>query len=173
MVAVGRIEPWRSPWHLLIPSHESDCQHETANSKFMISEVMSFVCSDSCKTGVTKEKSLKKVQENHLFKVFRVPERCTGIFNVSNACTKMLNKLIEENEGVKKQKSKKGFEKNEHACSIEGVFLLLDSVQVVYKMFFRATEEPRAVPWVWFTEVYVQKSKLFRALSPGPSNFPI
>ena len=108
MDAVGRIEPRRPPWHLLIPSHKTDRQHDTANSKFMISEVMSFVCSDSCKTGITKEKSLKRVQENHLFKVFRAPERCTGIFNVSNACTKMRNKRMEENEGVKKQKSKKG-----------------------------------------------------------------
>ena len=32
-----------------ITSHESDCLWKTANDKLMISEVMSFVCSDSYK----------------------------------------------------------------------------------------------------------------------------
>ena len=38
-----------SPWDLSITSHESDCRWKTANDKLMISEVMSFVCSDSYK----------------------------------------------------------------------------------------------------------------------------
>ena len=29
--------------------------------------------------------------------------------------------MVEENAGVAKQNSKKGFEKNEHACVVEGV----------------------------------------------------
>ena len=33
---------------------------------------------------------------------------------------------MEENAGVERQNSKKGFEKNEHACSVEGVFVVLD-----------------------------------------------
>ena len=37
-------------------------------------------------------------------------ERCTGVFNMSNAWT-MLNKMMVEKAGVKKQNSKKGFEK--------------------------------------------------------------
>ena len=40
----------------------------------------------------------------------------------------MWNKMMEENVGVERQKSKKGFEKNEHACSVEGVFVV--SVQL-------------------------------------------
>ena len=31
---------------------------------------------------------------------------------------------MEENAGVERQNSKKGFEKNEHACSVEGMFLV-------------------------------------------------
>ena len=45
-----------SPWDLSITSHESDCLWKTANDKLMISEVMSFVCSDSCENGIAKEK---------------------------------------------------------------------------------------------------------------------
>ena len=37
------------PWDLSITSHESDCLWKTANEKLMISEVMSFVYSDSYK----------------------------------------------------------------------------------------------------------------------------
>ena len=39
----------------------------------------------------------------------------------------MSNKMTEEKEGAEKQNSKQGFEKNEHACRVEGVFILLDS----------------------------------------------
>ena len=35
--------------------------------------------------------------------------------------------MMEEKEGVKKQNSKKGFEKNEHACIVEGFFADSDS----------------------------------------------
>ena len=60
------------------------------------------------------------------FRVSRVPKRCSGIFKVSNAWTSTWNKIMEENAGVERQNSKKGFEKNEHACSVEGVFVVLD-----------------------------------------------
>ena len=46
---------------------------------------------------------------------------------MSNAWTNMWNKVMEENlekVGVERQNSKKGLEKNEHACSSEGVFVV-------------------------------------------------
>ena len=42
---------------------------------------------------------------------------------------------MEENEGVKKQSSKKAFEKNEHVCSLdslEGIFLVSNSNTRLY-----------------------------------------
>ena len=33
-------------------------------------------------------------------------------------------KMMEEKAGVERQNFKKGFEKNEHACSVEGVFVV-------------------------------------------------
>ena len=51
------------------------------------------------------------------FKVFRVPKQRTGIFKVSNTWTILCNNMVEEKAGIEKQNSKKGFEKNEHACS--------------------------------------------------------
>ena len=38
----------------------------------------------------------------------------------------LCNNMVEEKAGVEKQNSKKGFEKNEHACSVEGVFVVSD-----------------------------------------------
>ena len=49
------LEELRSPWDLSITSHESDCQQKTANGKLIIRQVMSFVCSDSYESGITKE----------------------------------------------------------------------------------------------------------------------
>ena len=34
--------------------------------------------------------------------------------------------MMEEEAGVEKQNFKKGFEKNGHACSVEGIFLVSD-----------------------------------------------
>ena len=45
----------------------------------------------------------------------------TGIFKVSNTCTNLCNNMVEENVGAEEQNSEKGFEKNEHACIVEGV----------------------------------------------------
>ena len=45
---------------------------------------------------------------------------------MSNALTNMRNKMMEEKAGVERQNSKKGFEKNGHVCSVEGVFMVLD-----------------------------------------------
>ena len=40
--------------------------------------------------------------------------------------------MVEENVGVEKQNSKKGFEKNEHACIVEGVLGFLIFLPVLY-----------------------------------------
>ena len=40
---------------------------------------------------------------------------------MSNTCQNLCNNMVEEKAGVEKQNSKKGFEKNEHACIVEGV----------------------------------------------------
>ena len=40
---------------------------------------------------------------------------------------KMQNKMTDEKEGVKKQNSKKGFEENEHVCSVKAIFRVSDS----------------------------------------------
>ena len=40
--------------------------------------------------------------------------------------------MMEENNGVKQQNSKKGVKKNEHACSVERVFEVLDSTAHLY-----------------------------------------
>ena len=34
--------------------------------------------------------------------------------------------MVEEKVGVKRQNSKKGFEKNEHACCMKGVFVVFE-----------------------------------------------
>ena len=45
------------------------------------------------------------------FRVSRVPNRCSGIFNASNSLTNMWNKMMEEKAGIERQNSKKGFER--------------------------------------------------------------
>ena len=44
----------------------------------------------------------------------------------------MCNNIVEEKAEVEKQNSKKGFEKNETACSVEGVLWVLDSTACPY-----------------------------------------
>ena len=66
------------------------------------------------------------------FRVSRVPKQWTGIFKVSNTCTNLCNNMVEEKAGVEKQNSKKGFEKNEHACIVEGVLGFRIFLPVLY-----------------------------------------
>ena len=47
-------------------------------------------------------------------------------FKVSSALTNLRNNMMGKKAGVEKQNSKKGFEKNEHTCSVEGVFVFSD-----------------------------------------------
>ena len=60
-----------------------------------------------------------RIRQITFFRVSRVPQQWTGIFKVSNTCTNLCNNMVEEKAGVEKQNSKKGFEKNEHACIVE------------------------------------------------------
>ena len=96
---------------------------------------MRFVYSDSCKNGMTKQKLLKvQLRSSNItfFRVSRVPERCTGIFKVSNAWTNMRNKMMEEKAWDRVQNSKKRFEKNEYACSSDGSFRTSDPTALPY-----------------------------------------
>ena len=107
-------EELRSPCDMSITSHwhESDCREKTANGMLIISEVMSFVCSDSCENSITREKVLAKGSGNHLFfrLEFRVSRRVLLFpsdaleFTVcpTNAWTNMWNnlKMMEEKAGV-------------------------------------------------------------------------
>ena len=43
-------------------------------------------------------------------------------FQSARCMGKMRKKMMEGKAGVKKQNSKKGFEEDEHTCSVEGVF---------------------------------------------------
>ena len=64
------------------------------------------------------------LDKSYFSRVSLVQKQCSGIFNVSNAWTNTWNKMMEEKGGVDRQNSKKGFEKNEHACRVEGVFIV-------------------------------------------------
>ena len=108
------LEELRSPWDLSITSHERDCRKKTANIKLIISEVMSFVCSNSFENCITREGPCETLRQITFFGVSRVPKRWSGIFNVSNAWANMWIKIMEENEGVERQNSKRGFEKKVH-----------------------------------------------------------
>ena len=81
--------------------------------------------------GITKRKSAyERIRQITFFKESWVPKERTGIFKVSNAWLNLWNNMVEENVGIEKQNSKKGFEKNEHAWSVEGV-LWVSPFQIV------------------------------------------
>ena len=40
--------------------------------------------------------------------------------------------MMEEKAGAERQNSEKGFKKNEHACSVEGVFVVSDPTARLY-----------------------------------------
>ena len=58
-------------------------------------------------------------------------------FNLLIAWANMWNKMMEETSGVERQNSKKGFEKNWHFCSVEGVFVVLDLTATVCQSVFQ------------------------------------
>ena len=60
------------------------------------------------------------------FKVSCFPKQCTRIFKLSNALTNLWNKMMEGEAVVWKQNSMQGFEKNQHTCNVEGVFVVSD-----------------------------------------------
>ena len=106
---------------------------ERANDKLMpvISEVMSFICSDSSENGIRKEKCLQNGQANHLFQsinhLFQSilgPKAMHWKFQSVKCLDKPLC-MMEEKKGVEEQNSEKELGKNEHACRVEGVFCSL------------------------------------------------
>ena len=88
------------------------------------------MCSDSCENYCnTREKvpakcSCKSPFSEYLGTKTRVPNAMLWNFNMSNGQTRG-TKWWKKKRGWR-QNSKKGFEKNEHACSVEGVFVVLD-----------------------------------------------
>ena len=64
---------------------------------------------------------MQKNQAHYLFQsIWGSKAMDWGIFEVSNTQMNLCNHMVEQKERVKKQKSKKGFETNEHACILEG-----------------------------------------------------
>ena len=48
-------------------------------------QMIGFVCSDSSENCLIREKVLAKAGQITCFRVYPVPEQCTGIFNLSDA----------------------------------------------------------------------------------------
>ena len=94
-----------------------------------LSEV-SFVCSDSYENGRTKEKLLAKCSGKSPFSKHPWFQSDALEFStcqmLGQTCGTSL-KMMEEKAWVERQNSKKGLEKNEHACSVEGVFVVSDA----------------------------------------------
>ena len=53
----------------------------------------------------------------------------------------MWNKMMKKKAGVERQNSKKGLERNEHACSVEGVFVVSDPTARPYLKLAGPTRE--------------------------------
>ena len=66
-----------------------------------------------------KKTSLRRLRQITYFSVSQVPERCIGIFNVSNEWTIHVEQNDGRQSGVKKQNSKKGFE----SLELGGIFM--------------------------------------------------
>ena len=74
--------------------------------------------------SLQKEKKRKRVLAKMLMQIIFSEIQsisCSKAINVSKTWTNTWNKMVEEKAGVERQNSKKGFEKNEHACSVERV----------------------------------------------------
>ena len=54
--------------------------------------------------------------------------------------------MMEEKEGVKRQNSKKGSEMSEHACIVEGVFVILNSTASQYSTLAGQTWKNQSFP---------------------------
>ena len=66
----------------------------------MISEVMSFVRSNSCENGITKETCLQNAQENHLLQSVLGSKAIDWNFQ----SVKYLDELVEQHDGTRKKK---------------------------------------------------------------------
>ena len=73
---------------------------------------MSFVFSDPCENGITREKVLAKCSgKSPLSEHLGFQSDASGIFNASNAWTNMWNKMMKEKAGAERQNFKKGFDR--------------------------------------------------------------
>ena len=84
------------------------------------------------KLAKLEKRSLQNAQANHLFQSISGSKAMLLKFNVSNAWRNMWNMMMEEKAGAERQNSEKGFKKNEHACSVEGVFVVSDPTARLY-----------------------------------------
>ena len=57
--------------------------------------------------------------------------------------------MMEEKAGVKKQNSKKGFEKNDHSCSMEGILLVLNPTASQYWQLVGPTWTNQSLSKLW------------------------
>ena len=80
------MEELESPQNLLVNSYGSVYRHETANTgkeKLIVREVMSFVCTDSCETGIYTGTELEKGTGKSAFlEYLGFQSKCTGIVPV-------------------------------------------------------------------------------------------
>ena len=97
ILAVGRMIEVALDSDLSITSHESDCRWKTANDK-LISEVMSFVCSDSHKMAQQKKKCVRKDQANYLFQSISGSKATDWNFQ----SVKYLHELVQQHGGKKR-----------------------------------------------------------------------
>ena len=79
-----------------------------------------------------RKSACERIRQITFFRVSRVTKQWTGIFKVSDTCMNLCNNMVEEKAGLEKQNSKKRFEKNKHACIVEGVLGFLIFLPVWY-----------------------------------------
>ena len=71
--------------------------------------------------GITKEKCWRNARANHLFQSISGSKAMDWNFQSVKYLHDVVQQYGGRKSGVEKQNSKKGFEKNEHACIVEGV----------------------------------------------------
>ena len=90
---------------------------------------MSFVCSDPCENGITREKVFAKCSCKSPFSVYLGTLGSKAMF-WNFQYVKCLDKHVEQDDGIKswvwEAEFQKIVQKNEHNCSVEGVFVVSD-----------------------------------------------
>ena len=100
----------------------------------MINEVMSFVCSDSCENGIKKEEVLAKGSGKSPFSEYLWFQSNSLEFSkcliLGRTCAIWWKK--KRGQEAEFHLVKEGFEKIEHACSVEGILWVSDSTALTY-----------------------------------------